>query len=76
MKKTIIGVLITLAIALAFVFSANSADAPSSKSNTVVPSTGTNQLADPPVGMSFKLTKETPTQIPTPQPKEEKAIFY
>ncbi|MEG7334048.1 hypothetical protein [Bacillus sp. 0102A] len=75
MKKTIIGVLITLAIALAFVFSANSADAPGSKSNIVVP-TGTNQLADPPVGMSFKLTKETPTQIPTPQPKEEKAIFY
>ncbi|MCM3525276.1 hypothetical protein ABE187_09240 [Bacillus cabrialesii] len=76
MKKTIIGVLITLAIALAFVFSANSTDAPGSKSNTVIPSTGTNQLADPPVGMSFKLTKKTPTQIPTPQPKEEKAIFY
>ncbi|WP_128568262.1 hypothetical protein [Bacillus vallismortis] len=76
MKKTIIGVLITLAIALAFVFSANSTDAPGSKSNIVVPSTETKQLADPPVGMSFKLKRETPTQIPTPQPKEEKAIFY
>ncbi|CAM3730354.1 MULTISPECIES: hypothetical protein [Bacillus subtilis group] len=70
MKKTIIGVLITLAIALAFVFSANSEDAPGSKSNIVVPSTGTKQLADPPVGMSYKLSKEAP------KPKKEKAIFY
>lgn len=71
MKKTIIGVLITLAIVLAFVFSANiSEDAPGSKSNIVVPSTGTKQLADPPVGMSYKLSKEAP------KPKKEKAIFY
>ncbi|MCX4077537.1 hypothetical protein OQZ55_15170 [Bacillus subtilis] len=70
MKKTIIGVLITLAIVLAFVFSTKSEDAPGSKSNMVVPSTGTKQLADPPVGMSYKLSKEAP------KPKKEKAIFY
>ncbi|WP_219854342.1 hypothetical protein [Bacillus spizizenii] len=70
MKKTIIGVLITLAIALAFVFSAKNEDVPGSKSNIVVPSNGTKQLADPPVGMSYKLSKEAP------KPKKEKAIFY
>ncbi|RJS57460.1 hypothetical protein CJ481_17145 [Bacillus subtilis] len=62
--------MITLAIALAFVFSAKNEDAPGSKSNIVVPSNGTKQLADPPVGMSYKLSKEAP------KPKKEKAIFY
>lgn len=71
MKKEIIGIAITLVIALAFVFSANfNIEANVDNEGKEIPQvkTTTHQLADPPVGMSYKLESHVE--------KTEKQTFY
>ncbi len=69
MKKTVIGIAITLVIVLALAFSASNSNAERNEPKPPQNPGYTKQLADPPVGMSYKIVEPKIT-------KTEKPRFY
>ncbi|WP_334394983.1 hypothetical protein [Bacillus amyloliquefaciens] len=69
MKKTVIGIAITLVIVLAFAFSTAISNTEHNEPQPLQNPGHTKQLADPPVGMSYKIVEPKIT-------KTEKTIFY